>query len=280
MNLWNYIWQYLKLATVMDVIDVLLVAFLLYYFFKLIRNTSAQRLLTGILLILVITGLSELFKLHILNYILVNTVQLGFLAVVIIFQPELRKMLEQFGRSRFLSLKSKESGIKGTDIAILQTVEMADALSKSKTGALIVFERSDSLDDIKKTGTEIDAAVNAELLKNIFFNKAPLHDGAVIIAGGRIAAAGCLLPLSANLSISKELGTRHRAAVGVSEVHDCVCVVVSEETGAISFAQKGLLKRHLAPEVLERLLIKELMPDTEPKEADKRIKALLRRFFK
>lgn len=279
MNVWNYIWQYLRLATVMDVIDVLLVAFLLYYFFKLIRNTSAQRLLTGILLILVITGLSELFKLHILNYILVNTVQLGFLAIVIIFQPELRKMLEQFGRSRFLSLKAKDNDVKGTDIAILQTVEMAASLSKSKTGALIVFERADSLDDIKKTGTMIDASVNAELLKNIFFNKAPLHDGAVVIAGGRIAAAGCLLPLSANLSISKELGTRHRAAVGVSEVYDCVCVVVSEETGAISFAQKGFLKRHLAPETLERLLIKELMP-VETEETEKGIKALLRRFIK
>jgi len=279
MNVWNYIWQYLRLATVMDVIDVLLVAFLLYYFFKLIRNTSAQRLLTGILLILVITGLSELFKLHILNYILVNTVQLGFLAIVIIFQPELRKMLEQFGRSRFISLKAKDNDVKGTDIAILQTVEMAASLSKSKTGALIVFERADSLDDIKKTGTMIDASVNAELLKNIFFNKAPLHDGAVVIAGGRIAAAGCLLPLSANLSISKELGTRHRAAVGVSEVYDCVCVVVSEETGAISFAQKGFLKRHLAPETLERLLIKELMP-VETEETEKGIKALLRRFIK
>ena len=195
------------------------------------------------------------------------------------FQPELRKVLEQFGRNHLRLFKNREVDKQGMQMAILQTVEAASTLSWSKTGALFVFEKEDNISSISKTGTRVDAEVSAELLKNVFYPKAPLHDGAVVISNARIAAAGCLLPLSTNLNISKELGTRHRAAVGMSENYDSVCVVVSEETGAISFAVGGILKRHLAPETLERLLVQELIPQEESENVPgfwARLKGLLK----
>ncbi|MBR6574298.1 MAG: diadenylate cyclase CdaA, partial [Clostridia bacterium] len=204
-------------------------------------------------------------RLNTMRYLLESVMQVGILALVIIFQPELRKMLEQFGSQRLSSLFGLLRGqeTKTTDAAILQTVEAVSSMSWTKTGALIVFQRGDSLQNIINTGTTVNADVNAELLKNLFYNKAPLHDGAVIIADGRIAAAGCILPLTGKQNISKDLGTRHRAALGQSENFDSLSVVVSEETGGISLAEGGILKQHLAPETLERLLIAKLMPEEE-----------------
>jgi len=189
----------------------------------------------------------------------------GILALVIIFQPELRKILDQIGSQKLANLFSIGRGqeAKTTDLAILQTIEAVNSLAWTKTGALIIFQREDDLQNIINTGTTINADVNAELLKNLFYNKAPLHDGAVIIANGRIAAAGCILPLTGKQNISKELGTRHRAGLGQSEAYDSLSVIVSEETGAISLAEGGVLKRHLAPETLERLLTAKLMPEVE-----------------
>lgn len=187
--------------------------------------------------------------------------QVGILALVVIFQPELRKMLEQFGSSKIARfLTSRGAQPSTTDTAIVQTIEAVNSLSWTKTGALIIFQRNDPLTAIINTGTTINADVNAELLKNLFYNKAPLHDGAVIIADGRIAAAGCILPLSSKQNISKDLGTRHRAGLGQSENYDSISVIVSEETGGISLAEGGILKQHLAPETLERLLTAKLMP--------------------
>jgi len=222
--------------------------------------------LKGLLLLLVVTQLSDWFELHVIYYMLSNMMQIGIIALVIIFQPELRKLLERFGRSSFKLFKQPQQEVnQSMQLTIIQTIEAVSSLSWSKTGALIVFEKEDVLTGIINTGTIVNADVNAELLKNIFYNKAPLHDGAVIISNARIMAAGCILPLSGNHNISKELGTRHRAAVGMSENYDALCVVVSEETGSISLAAGGMLKRHLAPETLERLLINELMPQTEEK---------------
>ena len=250
-----------KLATAWDVIDILIVAFLLYRLMRFLRNTNAQKLLYGLIAVIMILELSDVMHLYVIHYILEAVMQVGILALVVIFQPELRKMLEQFGSSkiaRFLTSRGVQPST--TDTAIVQTIEAVNSLSWTKTGALIIFQRNDPLTAIINTGTTINADVNAELLKNLFYNKAPLHDGAVIIADGRIAAAGCILPLSTKQNISKALGTRHRAGLGQSENYDSISVIVSEETGGISLAEGGILKQHLAPETLERLLTAKLMP--------------------
>lgn len=259
----------IAMVEVWDCIDILLVAVMLYKLMRFLRNTNAQKLFQGLVILLALTALSGILKLSLVYWILTNVMQVGILALVIIFQPELRKMLEQFGSQRLSEWLSfgRTQEAKTTDTAILQTIEAVNSLAWTKTGALIIFQREDSLQNIINTGTTINADVNAELLKNLFYNKAPLHDGAVIIADGRIAAAGCILPLSGKQNISKDLGTRHRAGLGQSENFDSLSVIVSEETGAISLAEGGVLKRHLAPETLERLLIAKLMPEEEEKKA-------------
>ena len=199
------------------------------------------------------------------NRILQKTVELGLIALVIIFQPELRRLLERMGSKALPSFGAKPLETLGMDNVISQTIAACTQLSTTKTGALIVFERSVTLDEQMRSGTTINSDVTAELLKNIFYPKAPLHDGAVVIRDGRIAAAGCVLPLTNNTNLSPDLGTRHRAAVGMSESADSVLVVVSEETGSISVAIGGMLKRHLSPDMLRKLLENELL-DSEKQE--------------
>lgn len=259
----------INMASLWDVVDILLVAFLFYKLMRFLRNTNAQKLFQGLILLVAATLLSEVLQLKALSFIMRTVMEVGILALVIIFQPELRKILDQIGSQKLANLFNIGRGqeAKSTDLAILQTIEAVNSLSWTKTGALIIFQREDDLQNIINTGTTINADVNAELLKNLFYNKAPLHDGAVIIANGRIAAAGCILPLTGKQNISKELGTRHRAGLGQSEAYDSLSVIVSEETGGISLAEGGVLKRHLAPETLERLLIAKLMPEEE--ETDK-----------
>ena len=259
----------INMASLWDVVDILLVAFLFYKLMRFLRNTNAQKLFQGLVLLAAATLLAEIMHLKAFGFIMRTVMEVGILALVIIFQPELRKMLDQIGSQKLANLFSIGRGqeAKSTDLAILQTIEAVNSLSWTKTGALIIFQREDDLQNIINTGTTINADVNAELLKNLFYNKAPLHDGAVIIANGRIAAAGCILPLTGKQNISKELGTRHRAGLGQSEAYDSLSVIVSEETGGISLAEGGVLKRHLAPETLERLLIAKLMPEEE--ETDK-----------
>ncbi len=263
MSFFNHFVQIVKLATISDYIDILIVAALLYKIVKMIQNTTAARLLKGIFFILVIMQASDVLHLYVINFIMVNAMQLGAVVLVVVFQPELRRILEQFGRTNLNFLKSRNVNQQSAQIMVDQVVEAVSAMAWSKTGALIVFELNDTLANIAATGTAINADISDELIKNIFYNKAPLHDGAVVVADMRILAAGCILPLSGKFDLSKELGTRHRAALGVTENFDCCCVVVSEESGAISFAKGGMLKRHLAPEVLERLLLNEF---TQPEE--------------
>ena len=265
MKMFETILNNAKMATLWDVVDILLVAFLFYRLMRFLRNTNAQKLFQGLIAMVVITILSDLAQLHVIYYIMETVMQVGILALVIIFQPELRKMLEQFGSSKLSNLFSfgRTQEARTTDTAILQTIEAVNSLAWTKTGALIIFQREDSLQNIINTGTTSNADVNAELLKNLFYNKAPLHDGAVVIADGRIAAAGCILPLSGKQNISKDLGTRHRAGLGQSENYDSLSVIVSEETGGISLAEGGILKQHLAPETLERLLTAKLMPEED-----------------
>lgn len=255
--------NYMKTAQVSDIIDIILVAVLIYVAIGLIRRTNTTRLARGIVFILLALWLSDLFKFRMINSLLKTTVELGFIALVIIFQPELRRLLERMGSGRFMYFFGGSSAPLTFESVVNQTVLACASMSESRTGALIVFERTISLNEQMATGTIVNADVTSELLRNIFFVKAPLHDGAAIVREGRLAAAGCMLPLSQNASLSSDLGMRHRAGIGMSEHSDAVVVIVSEETGAISVAMDGMLKRHLTPDMLEKILGTELLPESD-----------------
>lgn len=271
-------WRQLQPLGITDIIDILIMTFIIYKVIMIIRRTNSGSVAKGILFVVVALWVSQLAQLNTVNYLLRQLVELGVVALVVLFQPEIRRFLETVGRSRFGDVFKTREETDETEQAILQTVEAYTSLSKTKTGALMVFERKNMLDDAIKTGTALDCAVNSELLKNIFWNKAPLHDGAVIVRSGRIVGAGCMLPLSGNVNLSRDLGMRHRAGIGASEHSDAVVAIVSEETGSISVAVGGMLKRHLAPETLERLLRNELMPRQE--EGDSGNKSWLGNLFK
>ncbi len=257
--------NYFRLASVKDIADILIVTYLVYKLLGLIRNTTAAQVLKGIALLLILLGLSGLLRLNLLTFLLSNTMQVGLLAIIIIFQPELRKVLETAGGSQFpkLLINREETDKDRIGRVIDQTVGACKTLSFQRIGALIVFERNTFLNDAIKTGTIIDATVSSMLLKNIFFPNAALHDGATIIRDGKIIAAGCMLPLSENINLSKDIGMRHRAGVGATEHSDAIVVIVSEETGSISVAVGGMLKRHLNTETLSMLLTNELIPKEE-----------------
>ena len=248
--------NYLTTIGISDFVDIIIVAYLIYRAIWFVRKTNFMNLAKGVILILVALWASEFFRLTMINFILRKAVELGLIALLILFQPELRRLLERMG-----STLNAGRGSSGTMMsrAISQTVEACTDMSASKTGALIAFERNVTLSAVIGTGSVINADTNAELLKNLFFNKAPLHDGAVIIRDGRIEAAGCVLPLTQSLNLSKELGMRHRAGLGLSEQSDAVVVIVSEETGAISVAVDGSLKRHLTGKELGKVLSEELI---------------------
>ncbi|MBQ3230797.1 MAG: diadenylate cyclase CdaA [Clostridia bacterium] len=248
---------------VIDIIDILLVALLFYWTFKFVRDRRAGKLLVGLVLLVAVLLLSELLEMRALNFILTNLFSIGLIAIIIVFQPELRSLLEKVGGESLKNFRGKLDSDTAATIrsAIGEICVAAESLSASKTGALIVFERSTKLGDHIRTGTIIDAVTSSFLLGNIFWNKAPLHDGAVIIRQGRVHAAGCFLPLSTNNEIVKELGTRHRAAIGMSENSDAVVLVVSEETGTISVVVDGVLKRGFTRQTLEEYLTPLLIGD-------------------
>ena len=258
-------WQYILTfnISIFDVLDVAIIAYIVYRVLMLVQRSRAAQVAKAILLLLVALGLSYLLQLRVINFVLSRMVEMGTLALVVVFQPEIRRFLEQLGSSRLGDMFSREEAPPDVENAITHTVQAYTSLSKDKVGALMVFERKVPLDDIIKTGTMLDSTVAAELLKNLFWNKAPLHDGAVIVRNGHIVGAGCVLPLSGNVNLSRDLGMRHRAGIGMSENSDAVVAIVSEETGSISVAVNGMLKRHLAPETLERLLRNELLPQEE-----------------
>ena len=255
--------EYVKLIGFFDVLDMAIVAFVVYHIFRFVRRSRSGQVVKAILLIVVALGVANLLQLQVVSFVLNNAVELGFIALVIIFQPEIRRFLEQMGSGKIKEIFVQETIDDELEYAIRETVEAYTSLSKDKVGALMVFERTTMLEDVLKTGTPLDARVSAELLKNLFWNKAPLHDGAVIVRNGRIVGAGCMLPMSGNVNISRDLGMRHRAGIGISENSDAVVALVSEETGSISVAINGMLKRHLAPATLEQMLRNELMPKQE-----------------
>lgn len=257
-----------------DIIDILLVAFVVYELFVLLRKTRAAQLAKGAIVLLIVYAVVYLLKLRTITWIITSVMQIGFLALVIIFQPELRRALEQMGQTdRWASTLFKgrrfDPSLRGKwQGACLAICDAAEQLSDTRTGALMVLERNSNLSEVIRTGTPLNADVNREILGTIFYEGTPLHDGAVVVCDGVLKAAGCVLPLSDNLEIGKDMGTRHRAALGMSENSDAVVVVVSEETGIISLAKNGVLIRRLDRQTLFELLQEELVPP-EQKDAQK-----------
>ena len=256
------IFQTVKNISFFDFVDIACVAVLFYFLYKFMRDRRSGKLIVGIVLLFVLEFVSRLFDMYVIQFILQNIFRVGLIVIAVIFQPELRSALEKVGGQPFKSLKSM-SDVKASSVekTIDVVVTAVGDLSLSKTGALIVFERTTKLGELILTGTVIDAFPSSYLVKNIFFNKSPLHDGALIVRDSRLHAAGCLLPLSQNTDILKALGTRHRAAIGMSENSDAVIVVVSEETGTISVAVEGVLYRDYNKESLAVDLKKYLLTD-------------------
>lgn len=255
----------LQTVTVWDIIDIAFVAFLVYKLITFFSKSNSMNVIKGILILLALMLLTTVAPLPVTSFLLGNAFEMGIIIIIVLFQPEIRRILEQVGGS-IKDIFGHPVKTKNIENAIAQTVLAFTDMSRSRTGALIVFERDTNLDSYIKTGTIVDASPAAELLKNLFWDKAPLHDGAVIIRDGRIAGAACMLPLSGNANISRELGMRHRAGIGMSERSDAVVAIVSEETGDISVAMEGIIKRGLSPDTFERLLCMELMPQEEEKQ--------------
>ena len=244
-----------------DIIDILIVTFLVYKILTFSSSRTAGKIIKAVVVLLLLGYASDVLHLNSLNFLVSTAIDVGVVALVVVFQPELRRALERLGGGSIKNLFVAREQSEDTEHTIEQTVQACRSMSRQKVGALIVFQRNTNLEEYFKTGTVVDAQVSTELLKNIFFPKAALHDGAVVIREDRVAAAGCVLPLTENPDLSRDLGTRHRAAIGISEHSDAVVVVVSEETGVISCATGGNLKRYLTPENLTKLLKAELMEE-------------------
>lgn len=262
LNYFKNIAHLLSTIQISDVVDILVVTFIVYRLMMMIRSTSTSKIARAIFVVLAVAWLTDLVNMHVVNFFLDKVLEIGILALVILFQPELRRVMERVGGQNLRDLLGVNNSEGEVDYVIGQTVAACEVMSRERIGALIVFERSNRMDEFFKNGTMIDGHVSEQLIRNIFFPKAALHDGAMVIRGDRVAAAGCVLPLSSNVHLSSDLGTRHRAGIGVSEVTDAVVVIVSEETGTISVAVGGMLKRHLAPQTLEKLLQNELAPNS------------------
>ena len=266
MDMIQSVFQQITKVQINDIVDICLVTFLIYKILPLIRTQNTMRIakaVVGVVLVALVTGV---MKLHTMSFILNQFLTIGLLALVVLFQPELRRMLDHIGSVNLSSFLGSSKPKQALDPVISQTVMACEVMSRERVGALIVFAREGRLEEQMRTGTRIDGLVSEQLIRNIFFTNAALHDGAMIIRDGKIAAAGCVLPLSDSHRLSADLGTRHRAGVGMSEASDAVVVIVSEETGTISVAVGGMLKRHLAPQTLERLLHNELNTEAADQE--------------
>ncbi len=257
-----------------DVLDIAIITFLVYKLLGFIRETRAEQLAKGLLLLVVATVLSKWMHLYTLHWLLSGLISAGLVAIVVIFQPELRRALEYLGRSRITDIFGEVDKEEAKRI-VGQFVEAVDSMSASRTGALIVIEREISLNDIVETGTVIDSQITAQMIGTIFYEGTPLHDGAVIVRGDKLYAAGCVLPLTQNKELNKELGTRHRAGIGITENSDALVIIVSEETGIISIAQNGKLTRFLDGKTIEKKLLNLYFEgETEQKLSDRISKAL------
>ena len=264
------IWTPVSSMTWKDGLDILLLAVLFYFLYSFVSVRRAGKLLFGLATVVVLYVVTGWLDLRAAHWLLSAVASFGVIVLVVIFQPEIRDALDKLGSTVFDLRSGGRSGHAALTNTINEVVEAACQIAQQeKDGALIILEGSTRLGEFEKSGIALDARVSSSLLTNIFVDRSPLHDGAVIIRQGRILGAGCMLPLSKNVNLSRDLGMRHRAGIGMSENSDAVVVIVSEETGTISVAIGGLLKRHLKPETLEKLLLNELMPQTEETEADK-----------
>lgn len=246
-----------------DVLDIVIVAYLVYKILGFIQETRAQQLVRGLVVLGIVFFLSDFLKLYLLNWLLRNFVTMGLFALIVLFQPELRRGLEQLGRRNIVSGQFRSLDKENAIEVVKEIVAAVDDFSATRTGALIVFERETMLNDIIETGTIVDARISVRLLGNLFYEGSPLHDGAVIIRGDRIHAASCVLPLTEKKNIGRNLGTRHRAGLGVSEVSDALVIVVSEETGVISVAENGNFRRFMDLKSVEKILLGVYMPQEE-----------------
>lgn len=237
-----------------DILDILIVTFIIYSLLSFIRETRAQQLLKGLTIIIVAYFAADFLKLHTISWILKGTFTIGIFALIVVFQPEIRRALEVMGRTHFTNRGRAAVDKEQAKHTVDEIVAAIDSFSKSRTGALLVFERETVLEDIIETGTVINADVSRELLGNLFYVGSPLHDGAAIIRGNKVIAAGCVLPLTENKELNKSLGTRHRAGIGITENSDCLTLIVSEETGVISAAENGKLERFLDKKSVEKIL--------------------------
>ena len=262
MAMFEELFQQISNMKLWDFVDILVLAFLIYKAMPLMRSSGAARIAKAVVVVVVVSWITDFLDMYAINFVIQQVMQVGLIALVILFQPELRRILDHIGNVKLSKLFTTENSGQAMEGVITQTVMACEQLSREKVGALMVFSRDNPMDEYVKTGTIIDGQVTEQLIRNIFFPKAALHDGAMIITGGRVTAAGCVLPLSHSKRLSADLGTRHRAGVGLSEASDAVVVIVSEETGTISVAVDGMLKRHLAPQMLERLLRNELIAET------------------
>lgn len=266
----NYLKSIVSSVGVTDVLDIIIITFLIYKLLGFIRETRAEQLAKGLLLLVVATVLSKWMHLYTLHWLLSGLISAGLVAIVVLFQPELRRALEYLGRSRITNVFGEVDKEEAKRI-VGQFVEAVDAMSASRTGALIVIEREISLNDIVETGTVIDAQITAQMIGTIFYEGTPLHDGAVIVRGDKLYAAGCVLPLTQNKELNKELGTRHRAGIGITENSDALVIIVSEETGVISIAQNGRLTRFLDGKAIEKRLLNLYFEGEAPEKLSERI---------
>lgn len=258
-----------------DILDILIVAYIFYKVLGFIRDSRAEQLLKGVLVLLAVAFLSDILQLHVLNFIMRGTLAVGVLALIILFQPELRRALERMGRGSLFRIKGDPLDKEKAKDVVAEFVEAAEEMAAERTGALIVFERDTSLTDIIESGTVINADVSAQMIENIFYKGSPLHDGAMIVRGTKLHAAGCVLPLTDNMEIPKSLGTRHRAGIGISEKSDALVLIVSEETGIITLVEDGVLERYLDGKTLEKRLLSLYLNDAQYDSS--RVKALFSR---
>jgi len=271
-QIWGILLALQQTIRIWDIIDILIIAFLIYRILSFMQKTSASSVIKGLLIILGVAWVSNLLNLNIISYLLRQVFQMGIIVIVILFQPEIRKMFERMGTTRLSTLFRKRGKSEDIENVLQEVVAACSAMSGDYTGAIIVFERKVGLNDYAVTGINLDADVTSELLQTVFFNNSPLHDGALIIREDRVLAAACMLPLSTNYNLSKELGMRHKAGVGLSERSDAVIVMVSEQSGAISVAVDGMLKRNLDHDTFEKLLRNEVLSTDDSKEKRKKAK--------
>ena len=268
-QIWGIVLTFRTTVRIWDVIDILIMTIIVYRVLSFMQKTSASSVIKGLLLLLAVAWLSNFFNMNILSYLLRQVLQMGIILIVVLFQPEIRKMFERMGTTRLGNIFRRKGKQENIEAVLRHIIAACYEMSKTETGAIIVLERKVGLNDYAVTGVNIDADASSELIQNIFFTNSPLHDGALIIREDRILAASCMLPLSNNYSLSKDLGMRHRAGVGLTERSDAVVLIVSEETGALSIAIEGMLKRNLDKATFEKLLRSEVMVNYDNKDKHK-----------